>query len=828
MDESSNSNTFPDQFNGGTRRNYLRAMGLASLSGLSLSATMGQAGAASDLAHTLTVAANGPYSSYTVTVSGDLEAKEGIAGRDEISGSTATGAVSGSGLDSYAFSGVISALDVTGNATVYLDGEPVDTSLEHTLVVEATGSYSSYSFSVTGDVGARQGIAGKDAISGSTATGAVGGDGLDSYGFSGELETIDVDGNANVYLDGEPLNSSLEHTLAVEATGSYSRYNFSVSGDLEAKAGIAGIDRINGSTASGAVSGSGRDVYSFSGAITDLSVDGSANVFLDGELLDTTLEHTLMVEATGSYSRYEFSVTGAIGSRQDIAGRDSISGSAASGAVGGNGRDAYGFSGTITDLSVDGSADVFLDGEPLDTNHEHTLMVEATGSYSSYEFSVSGDISSRQGIAGKDIISGSTATGAVGGNGRDSYGFSGEITDLSVDGDANIYKNGDQIGPESPSNADLKLGYNARDRSHDRGNTYENFADLSGWEAERGRLVSNEDWDGNDGGCATLVGTTSESRIRMAADFNSANFAYRDPSVAVRLRGPANETLRVELWADTSDDQFVTSRYLSEKHDWIRLPISPTAINGRPDLADIDRVTIECYTGGKDIRIDVDDIRTARKRDSGAVLFIFDDGNETDYTVAYDELTARGWAGSSAVIPALIGGRGNLSRSQMDEMYANGWAFPNHPQGDTRADGLGSVSSDRAEDMMRENKRWLLDNGYERGADTIVWPFGDFNHEALQIAGDYYRLAWGGGSSTANGTVTEAGWVPRVDLNEGNDVANALDAIDYAHRTDTVLSFKTHGMGGNNIGRADFNRVLDQIEKRDLDVLTTSDFAAEQ
>ena len=372
--KQTSDNCFKNECNIIARRDYLRIAGFAGTNALCLSTNSGRVRAASNLPHTLTVAANGPYSSYTFTVSGDLGAKEGIAGKDEISGSTATGAVSGSGRDSYAFSGVISNLNVQGNATVYLNGDSLDTSLEHTLVVEATGSYSKYTFSATGNVSARQGIAGKDSISGSTATGAVGGDGLDSYGFSGELETIDVEGAANVYIDGELVGSNLENTITVEATGSYSSYSISVSGDLEAKAGIAGKDRIDGSTATGAVGGGGRDSYGFSGTIVDLDVDGSANVYLNGDPLDTSLEHTLVVEATDSYSSYKFSVSGDISARQGIAGKDRIDGSTASGAVSSRGQDAYGFSGKLTNLKVRGDATVYKDDEPATVDNDTRLV----------------------------------------------------------------------------------------------------------------------------------------------------------------------------------------------------------------------------------------------------------------------------------------------------------------------------------------------------------------------------------------------------------------------------------------------------------------------
>ena len=702
--------------------------------------------------------------------------------------------------------------------------------LSNHLIIKGTGTRADYAFTVSGSVEPLE-VNSHDTVRSDGAEGLVGG-GDDRYNFSGDLVAFGLNGTATVRLNGETLDpGDYPDILTIEGSGVRSDYSFTVSGSVEPLE-VNSHDTVRSDGAEGLVGG-GDDRYAINGDLRSLRLEGNAVVSLNGEAIDpaTYPDAILTIEGSGTRSEYSFMASENVEPLQ-INNHDTVHARGAKGLVGG-GDDRYAIDGDLVALDLDGTATVRFNSETVDpgTYPDAILIIKGTGTRADYAFTVSGSVEPLE-VNSHDTVRSDGAEGLVG-SGDDRYAVSGDFSRFALDGDADVYINDGRIdynslGGNDGGTGNLKLGYNARERSHSRGNPYENFADLSGWRAERGRLVSNSDWDGNDGGCSTLVGTTSENRIRMAADFNSENFAYRDPSVAVRLRGPAHETLRVELWADTSDDQFATSRYLSEKHGWVRLPISPTAINGDPDLADIDRITIECYTGGKDIRIDVDDIRTTRKRDNGAVLFIFDDGNETDYTVAYDELSARGWVGSSAVIPGLVGGQGTLSGVQMDEMHADGWAFSNHPQGDTPADGLGSISGDRAERIMRENKRWLLDNGYERGADTIVWPFGDFDREALQIAGDYYRLAWGGGSSTANGVVTEAGWVPRVELNEGNDVANALDAIDYAHRTDTVLSFMTHGMGGNNIGRADFNRVLDRIAFRDLDVLTTSDFADEQ
>ncbi|WP_435077167.1 polysaccharide deacetylase family protein [Halococcus sp. AFM35] len=725
--------------------------------------------------------------------------------------------------------------------------------LSQTLTIEGTGSRASYRFSVSGDLekstanGAN--INGNDEISGSSASGVVG-ISADSYTFSGELIAFDLDGRANVTLDGEPahVGQRPDHVLTIQGTGSRATYTFSVSNELEKitanGANINTGDEISESTATGEV-GISADSYVFSGELEAFALDEEANVILDGEPLnpDDYPEHVLTIEGTGSRASYRFSVSDDLekstANGANINSGDEISESSATGVVGIS-ADSYSFSGDLTSFELGGEANVTLDGEPFDSTQysSHILTIEGTGSRATYRFSVSGELakSTANGanINGNDEISGSSATGEVGIS-ADSYRFSGTLTDISLDGDANVFVDGELMdtGPGNTDDAnDLKLGYDARARSHDLGNTYEDFGDFSaGWEPKQGEIASNGgpggDWEdpADDAGHATLISDGSNNRVEMVNDTFSENFAYRDVSMAVRLRGVSNETLRVELAAGDGSEKQVTTRYLSEKHGWVRMSLSPSAWTGTPDMADINEFSISCYTGGKSCEIDVDDIRTTPKRDNGAVLFTFDDGNETDSTIAYDELSARGMAGTSAVIPRMVGNDGKLSTDQLDAMHGDDWAVCLHPQ---HGQGLGSVSEDQAREWIEENKQWQLDNGYTRGANTLIWPFGDFDEDAMNIAGEYCNLSFGGGSSSVGGTITEASWVPRVELNEDDDAAKAHEMIELAYKTDTVVVFMTHRMGGSNLSRSTFADLLDQVEYRGLDVLTTADFAGEQ
>ncbi len=318
------------------------------------------------------------------------------------------------------------------------------------LTIEGTGSRATYSFAVSGTLqksGARGAtIDDNDVLSGRRATGQVGQGGRDSYVFTGEITTFTLDGDATILLNDQLIDPGefLPRTLIIDGDGSRTDYTFTVSGNLEGK-GLTREDRISGSTATGAVGG-GRDKYRFSGEVTDFSISGDATVYLDGEEIDPTqlLTHTLTIDGDGSRTDYTFTVSGNLEGK-GLTREDRISGSTAIGAVGG-GQDSYRFSGDIIDFSITGDATVFLDDMEIST-----LTITSDSGRYSYEFSVSGNLAKSTAmdasIDDNDIISGNTATGQGGGGGRDSYIFTGNISNFEATGDIIVYLNGRRVSP---------------------------------------------------------------------------------------------------------------------------------------------------------------------------------------------------------------------------------------------------------------------------------------------------------------------------------------------------------------------------------------------
>jgi len=308
------------------------------------------------LPHQLSLKSGGGEFSYTVSASGDLKKSTAmgatIDAQDTISGSTAIGQGGGGGIDSYGFSGEVTELSLSGDATMYLDGERASPGefLPHVLTIDSTGSYAAYEFTVSGGIASRDGMSREDDVDveSDSVNGAVGG-GSDSYAFGGEITELSLSGDADIVLDGEVVDPGAfaPNTLTVEGLGSYTAYEFTAGGGIVANGGMTSEDEIDVGTksADGAVGG-GSDSYEFSGPVERLSVDSRIHIELDRSA------SLISVTGAGKYANYRLAVTGDLGPTDSLTGEDSISGNEASGAIAA-GTDQYRYTGELQELTVE-------------------------------------------------------------------------------------------------------------------------------------------------------------------------------------------------------------------------------------------------------------------------------------------------------------------------------------------------------------------------------------------------------------------------------------------------------------------------------------------
>lgn len=243
------------------------------------------------------VSDGGGVANYEFTATGSVRQ---IDSGDEVSANSASGRVGPKrGEDLFYFQGDLAELNVDGPATVWVNGERVDPdsypgggggggNLPHTLVVESEGGgVANYEFTVSGSI--RQQDSG-DTVSGNTASGHVGPQrGKDTFAFSGDLQQLNVDGPASVYVDGEKVypddGAGNQNTLEIVSEGGgVANYEFTVSGSVRQQ---DSGDQVNGNRVSGHVGPQrGRDTFVYTGGVTSFRLSGPATVYRNGQQVD--------------------------------------------------------------------------------------------------------------------------------------------------------------------------------------------------------------------------------------------------------------------------------------------------------------------------------------------------------------------------------------------------------------------------------------------------------------------------------------------------------------------------------------------------------------
>lgn len=169
---------------------------------------------------------------------------------------------------------------------------------EITFCAAGSGTFS-YEVSVTGEVtrgGTYESDSYDEILSEGSARGAVSEGRCDSWLFTGEPSSLELDGEGKVFVNGELFRDTtkddgdgkLPNRIRIEAKDGRVGYKFRVSGRVEkaSQAGTLGVDVIDGNVVRGKVGGSIQgnpdpvDDYRYSGSIAFDSTDGPLKVTL--------------------------------------------------------------------------------------------------------------------------------------------------------------------------------------------------------------------------------------------------------------------------------------------------------------------------------------------------------------------------------------------------------------------------------------------------------------------------------------------------------------------------------------------------------------------
>jgi len=187
---------------------------------------------------------------------------------------------------------------------------------------------------------------------------------------------------------------------------------------------------------------------------------------------DTEPSNVLTIEGLGDTADYAFTVDEALEKNPDqgsINDGDVVDGLTATGVVG-SGDDSYRFDATVTDFSLSGDANVYVNGTEVDpanlgsgstddgsddttdtSEPSRVLTIKGTGERAEYAFAVDEALEKNPDVGtinDGDVVDGLTATGVVG-SGDDSYRFGATVTDFSLSGDARVFVDGTKVDPSS-------------------------------------------------------------------------------------------------------------------------------------------------------------------------------------------------------------------------------------------------------------------------------------------------------------------------------------------------------------------------------------------
>ncbi len=158
-----------------------------------------------------------------------------------------------------------------------------------------------------------------------------------------------------------------------------------------------------------------------------------------------------------------------------------------------------------------------------------------------------------------------------------------------------------------------------------------------------------------------------------------------------------------------------------------------------------------------------------------AVVLTFDDGCDSDVTVAGPRLRAFDFPAAFFVNPARVGQPGRASWAQLRRLAAEGFLIGSHGLDHTLFDGLPEAELRR---QIAGSREWL-----ERELAIPVWalslPGGSGDSRTLGVAREAgYRLVLGSRPGALHGPATTARVLPRLDIRRDRGLDPFRAALD--------------------------------------------------
>jgi peptidoglycan/xylan/chitin deacetylase (PgdA/CDA1 family) len=157
-----------------------------------------------------------------------------------------------------------------------------------------------------------------------------------------------------------------------------------------------------------------------------------------------------------------------------------------------------------------------------------------------------------------------------------------------------------------------------------------------------------------------------------------------------------------------------------------------------------------------------------------SVVLTFDDGCDTDATVAGPTLRALGFPAAFFINPARIGRKGRISWAQLSSLADDGFLVGSHGLDHALLDGLPPSELER---QLAASKRWLEDR-LARPVESLALPGGRGGERVRRAAEEAgYRLILGSRPGIVRGSAA-IGIQPRLVMRRGHALSGFAAAIE--------------------------------------------------
>lgn len=235
-----------------------------------------------------------------------------------------------------------------------------------------------------------------------------------------------------------------------------------------------------------------------------------------------------------------------------------------------------------------------------------------------------------------------------------------------------------------------------------------------------------------------------------------------------------------------------------------------------------------CANENSTVSATFDNIRAVPDFIRGGVLSLrFDDSWVSYYTEAKTRMDVYGYPGIAATITGLIQENRThlLSLSDLREMQDSGWDIISHCHNSQGRLDTKNELERRLE--LSESKLWLLENGFERGAEYIALPNHAWDDEIIELVKEYYSgcMTHTGGHETV--PPSDPYKIIVMPIQKNTSVDDVKSWIDDCVENDSWLILLFHNLVKDPIRYTeydieDFQNILDYINEKNVRVETMS------